>query len=73
MTFLGQVDNGPGNRWLRFGGVPDSGGTLTFDLRSQLALIIKHLLCYLWETTGGVPSLMGEELMVEVFVALMLF
>lgn len=40
MTFLGQVDNGPGNRWLRFGGVPDSGGTLTFDLRSQLALII---------------------------------
>lgn len=47
MTFSGEVDNGPGNRWLRFGGVPDSGGTLTFDLRSQLALIIKHLLCYL--------------------------
>lgn len=49
MKILGIVENGPENRWLKFGDVLDSGGKLTFDhhrsqtkIKGQEALIINQ-------------------------------
>lgn len=38
MKFSGDVDNGPRKRGLHFGDVPDSIGTITFDLLGETLL-----------------------------------
>lgn len=49
MKISGSVDNGPGNSSLYFGDIPDTGGSLTFnlsDIKGQRALLISNLLFY---------------------------
>lgn len=59
MKFSENLDHGPRNRWFRFDDDPDSGGTLTSDLWSQVALIIKqptalsNTLNYRWKSQNG--------------------